>query len=147
LNQATEEEIDLDFQVSEEDWSKYKVEDNTVISFRINVAKIFRSKKTGETGYPIFGIAAKNLVSAIVPEELKGEPSGEPLKLPEDLDKELDFEPIDVKWQKYLTKEYVITLKPNVLKIFRTKKYNDRREPIYYISSGQPIFNVKKRKD
>lgn len=147
MNQTTEEEIELEFQVLEEDWSRYKAEDNTVIRFRVNVAKIFRSKETGETGYPTFGMATKNLVSAIVPEELKGEPSKEPLNLPEDIDKELDFDPIDVKIQKYLTEEYLITLKPNVLKIFRTKKYNDRREPIYYVSSGQPIFDVKKRKD
>ncbi len=145
MNQATEEEIDLDFQVLEEDWSKYKVEGNVMIRFRTNVAKIFRSRGVGGTGYPTFAIAANNIVSAIVPDELKGEPSKEPVKLPEDLDKELDFESIDVKWQKYATEGFIITLKPNVTKIFKTKKYNDRREPIYYVTSSQPIFDVKRR--
>lgn len=139
-----EPNIEMDFQVISEDWSRYRIEDKTLIRFRINVLKIFRSKKVGKTGYPAFAITSRNMVSAIVPDKLKGKPPKKPPKRPYDIDRELSLEPLDVKWQEYLTKDYKIRVKPTLVKIFRAKAFNDFGEPIYVTSTLQPIVDVKK---
>jgi len=137
------EEKEVDFDVIKEDWSRYRIEDGTILRLRINVIKIIRGKM-GDLGYPEFGIHTRNLISALVKDDLKGEPSKEPLKIPQDIEKELKFKVIEEKLQEYITRDgYKISVKPVLLKVFRTKKFNQFGEPIYVISS-HAIINVEK---
>ena len=77
----------MDFEVIKEPWTRYSLEDNTLLRVRTAVAKIYETKKLGDLGYPNVGMAYGLVLSTIVPDGLRGPESKEPLKLPEDIDK------------------------------------------------------------
>ena len=68
---------DLDYEVVREDWSKYKLEDGTILKARIVAAKISRGleedQKTiryTDDGEPWYNIRYNVVIVAEVPEEL-----------------------------------------------------------------------------
>jgi len=135
---------EVDFEVVSEPWSRYKLEDGTELRVRAAVLKIHQSLEIGDLGYPNFGVATHNVLSTMVPEELKRDQSKEPAKLPEDLDKELSFDVIEERWQEYRTKTgYTIRVRPTVTKVSRAKKYNQFREPLYF-ANIQVVVSIAK---
>jgi hypothetical protein len=138
---------ETDFTIVNEDWSRYLVEDGTLIRVRIVVAKILRTAESDPMGYPNFSITSSNLVSAIVPPRLKSEPSKVAWNAKKDLGKEMKFEPMQENWQEYHTTEgFKILVKPVVTKVIGYMKYNIFGEPIYSLPHIQNILNVEKIK-
>lgn len=147
MAQSVRDLVDTDFTIVNEDWSRYLVEDGTLIKVRIVVNKILHSVDRSPIGYPNFSIASNNLVSALVPPRLKKEPSKERFDPRKDMGQEMKFEAIQENWQEYHTTEgFKISVKPVVTKIVRYMKYNVFGEPIYNIPNVQNILNAERIK-
>jgi hypothetical protein len=137
--------IETDFAVLEEDYSRYQVQDGTVLRVKIVVRKILRTPVITPQGYPagVF-IDSLNSVAAIVPQHLKREPTREPWNPATDVGKEMKFDPMEEKWQAYMTTEgYKVLVKPIVTKVIKYEKYNDYGEPVY-ATTVQAVTNVEK---
>ena len=109
------------------------------------VKKIFRSAEITPEGLPVgLSFDSMNVVTAIVPPALKGPPSRESWDPRKDVGKEIKFEPLEEKWQEYVTNDgFKIMVKPIVVKVLKYDKRNIYGEPIY-AASVQTITNVEK---
>lgn len=137
--------IEMDFTVMTEDYSRYLVQDGTILKVKIVVKKIFRSAILTAQGYPAgIGMDSVNAVAAVVPPSLKSIPSTTPWNPAEDVGQEMKFESIEEKWQSYMTNEgFKILVKPVVTKVIKYDKYNAFGEPIYS-ANIQAITNIEK---
>jgi len=144
----SKQHIDLmesDFIVVKEDFSRYLVEDGTILRAKIVLRKVFRSPLTDATGYPTqMAFDSVNVVSAFVPQPLKRTPSDTPADHNVDKSKELKFTVMEEKYQEYLMADgFRVTIKPTMVKVFRYEKYNDFGEPVYSVNL-QAITNVER---
>jgi len=142
----TEEKTEVDFDVVSENWTRYKLSDGTILRVKVILPKIYM-RSMSDIGFPNFEGGGSNLLSAIVPAELKGASSQEKLT-PEDIKagEELGFSRLlEETWQEYkiLGQPWIVMIRPVVVKVIRTKKYNEFGEPVYW-ASIQHILNVKK---
>jgi hypothetical protein len=137
--------VEMDFAVMAEDYSRYLLQDGTTLKVKIVVRKIFRTAEITPQGYPAsLSIDSVNAVAAIVPPSLKGAPSKERFDPTKDVGEEIKFDPIEEKWQTYMTPEgYKILVKPVLTKVIKYKKYNQYGEPIYS-AVIQAITNIEK---
>lgn len=137
--------IECDFTVISEDYSRYLLQDETILKLKIVVKKIFRSAEMTPEGIPIgLNFDSVNVVAAIVPPSLKGLPSKEVWDPRRDVGKEIKFETQEEKLQEYLTHDgFKIMVKPVVVKVLKYDKRNIYGEPIY-AAHVQAIINVEK---
>ncbi len=137
--------IEMDFAVISEDYSRYTVQDGSILKVKIVVRKIHRSAEKNAQGYPdAFGIDSMNAIAAIVPPTLKRSPTVGPIDLRVEVGQEMKFDPQEEKWQEYITNEgYKVLVKPVVTKVIRYNKFNEYGEPIYS-ANVQAITNVEK---
>jgi hypothetical protein len=111
---------------------------------RVAVIDIYRSIQTSNTGYPELQYISHNLVSAIVPEKLRGIPSIQPVDIQNDIPEELRFEELEIKDQEYITPDgFKIIIKPVLQKIFKYNKFNGTGEPVYQVTMHS-IPNIEK---
>jgi hypothetical protein len=153
MNQDAETEVD--FEILQENWTKYRLlTDDAILRVRIGVMKILRTG-TSEVGTPNFGVAAQNLLSALVPETLLRKEGEAPVQSgpprPEDIKEgtDIDFELIGApKWQEYRTKDdWIVMIRPEVGKIVRLKGYlllgrTHMMEPVYW-ANVQSVYRIK----
>jgi hypothetical protein len=137
--------IEMDFEVLNENYSRYLVQDGTILKVKIVVKKILRTAEITPQGYPAgMGFDSANAVAAIVPPNLKRRPSKEPWNPNRDVGKEMKFEPQQEEWQSYMTTEgFKVLVKPVVTKVVRYDKFNQYSEPVY-AASVQAITNIEK---
>lgn len=137
--------IETDFAVLSEDYSRYLVQDGTILKVKVVVKKILRTATVSPQGYPVgVGIDAINAVAAIVPPGLKRPPSKESWDPKKDVGQEMKFETLEEKWQSYMTNEgFRVLVKPIVTKIIKYDKYTNFGEPVYS-TVIQSITNVEK---
>ncbi|MBC7113039.1 MAG: hypothetical protein H5T34_03325 [Candidatus Methanomethyliales bacterium] len=137
--------IECDFIVLSEDYSRYLLQDGTILKVKIVVKKIFRSAEITPEGYPTgLSFDSVNAVVAVVPLALKGPPSKEPWDPRRDVGKEIKFEPQEEKVQEYVTNDgFKIMVKPVVVKVLKYDKRNIYGEPIY-AATVQAITNVER---
>lgn len=108
----------VDFDVIEEDWNFYEVED----------------------GNPIYGLNTQKIFGVIPPKELMGPPS-EGSYTPEEavnsiVEEDLEFRVIKENWNEYKLKDGTkLNIKLVITTIARTDLYDQRGEPIYGIQS------------
>jgi hypothetical protein len=133
-----------DFAILKEDWSRYRINDGSIMKVRVAVIDIYRSIQTSNTGYPELQYISQNLVSAIVPEKLRGIPSIQPVDTQNDIPEELRFEELEIKDQEYITPDgFKIIIKPVLQKIFKYNKFNGTGEPVYQ-ATMHSIPNIEK---
>jgi len=142
----TEEKTEVDFDIISENWTRYKLSDQTILRIKVMLPKIFLTGMS-EFGLPNFEGGGSNLLSAIVPAKLKGPPDGGKLT-PEDVKagEELNFSRLEKEtWQEYKIRDqpWIIMIQPVLVKVIRTKKYNQFGEPAYW-ASVQHILNIRK---
>ncbi|MDA2918595.1 hypothetical protein MYX76_03705 [Desulfobacterota bacterium AH_259_B03_O07] len=66
------EALNLNFEVNKEGWNEYTTDDGSVVKVKLVVTKILRVEdQYSQDGDPIYMIQSGNVVTAIVPEELK----------------------------------------------------------------------------
>ncbi len=64
-------EDDVDFSTVSDEWQKYKLEDNTVLSLKLVPVKISRTSLFDPNGEPIYNINHQMLLKASLPDELR----------------------------------------------------------------------------
>jgi hypothetical protein len=139
--------IKWDFAVLKEDWSRYRINDGSIMKIRVSVTDIYRSVQTSNTGYPELQYFSQNLVSTIVSERSRGIPSIQPVDMQNDIPEELQFEELEIKEQEYITPDgFKIKVKPVLQKVFKYNKFNGAGEPIYQ-ASVHSIPNIEKIKN
>ena len=139
---------DVDFEVLKEDFSRYTLEDGTIIKAKVAVRKIIFNEQRSVEGYPLnINHEGLNVITTIVPHHLRKSPSSpndQTINPQIDKGSEVPFETLETKTQEYVTKNgFKFTLKPFVVKIFKYEKYNQLGEPIYTVTM-QAITNIHK---
>lgn len=145
---ATIDAKEVDFHVVSEDFSRYSLKDRTLLKAKVVVKKIIASPEKTPEGYPTsLALDTVNVISAMVDQSERREPSKEPFNFQVDKGEEVEFEEFGKpEIQKYMTNEgYTVTVKPVVTKILKYKKYNNYGEPVYY-ANIQAITNIEKNK-
>lgn len=124
---------EVDFCVIKEDYSRYLLDDGTLIKVKIVVRKIFTSPVITPEGYPTDTVfAADNAVTALVPANLKRPTSTEPYNPATDKGSEINFTEQKINTQEYQTDNGLrVTIRPVLTKVFRYDKYNQFGEPVY----------------
>ncbi len=136
--------IKWDFVILKEDWSRYRIDDGSIMKIRVAVIEIYRSIQTSNTGYPELQYFSQNLISVIVPEKLRGIPSTQPIDTQNDIPEELRFEELEIKDQEYITPDgFKIIIKPVLQKIFKYNTFNGTGEPVYQ-ATIHSIPNIEK---
>ncbi len=137
----------IEFAVKDEPWTKYKLEDGTLLFGRLTILKVYRSNDYDATGQPIYGWSSQNLVSTICPTTLRGTPTLPP---PTTLDPStmnttyVDIERVGPeKWNVYeLTDGSVLRAKLEITGVLRTDKFAPDGEPLYIVNN-QMIQRIK----
>ena len=113
---------EVDFIVREEDYSRFLLNDGTIIKAKIVLKKLLFSNATTPEGYPRqTNFDTVNAISAIVQEANKRVPSTEPFN-PQQKGEEIKFQDQDVKTQEYMTSNgFRVTIKPVLSKVFKYK--------------------------
>ena len=143
---AAQSQVDLtkanaiEFAVKDEPWTKYKLEDGTLMFGRLIIFKIFRGNDYDPTGAPIYAWSSQNLFTTICPRSLRGTPT---VPTPTSLDPNtmntthVDFEQLgSERWNVYeLSDGSVLRAKLEVTGILRTDKYGPDGDPLYIVNS------------
>jgi len=140
---------EVDFDIVREDWTRYRLEDGTILRVRIALVKLVPTGMS-ELGTPDIGVLSQNILSTVVPKELlkrggqtkPGRISAQDIKEGKDLGFELMGLP---QWQEYKTRDgWLVMVKPEIGRVVRLSYYNDVGEPVYWAGNIQPVFRVKK---
>lgn len=136
---------EVDFCVIKEDYSRFVLDDETVIKAKVVIRKIFVSPINTPEGYPTqTAFDGTNVVVARVPMSLRRTPSKEPLNLQVDKGEEIRHLKEDIHEQEYITDNHFrITVRPVLTKVFRYDKYDIFGDPVYNVSLQQ-ITNIEK---
>lgn len=138
---------EIDFRVAKEEYTRYLLEDRTLLKVKTPVAKMLESDEVDSTGYPIIAVSTVNIVCAIVPEHLKKQPAVTRIDPSVDRPAEIDFSTPEEVWQEYHTKDgFRVLLRPVVTKVHKYEKYNEFGEPIYSVGNIQQIIDIKRIK-
>ncbi len=63
---------EINFQVEQDDWHIYKLEDGTIVKLKVLVTKIIRTEKWNPNlNDPIYSVSSSIVIETIVPENLK----------------------------------------------------------------------------
>jgi len=123
----------LDFEVINEPWSLYALEDDSVIKLKLVLVKVLPGFETGKRNY---AINTTSVVGILTPKTLKKAPT-----IPSEgrykVEKEdIPFKPIEEKWGEYKLEDgHILKIKPAVTSIDKTKDYDPHGEPIYIVKS------------
>lgn len=139
----------LSFEILKEEWNYYELEDGTLLSVKTVLINVFK-EGVDEKGRPIYSFSWTNIIGAVSPPQLRGPPSRKrytPEELEDSIDKEeLKFTPLKEGWSEYRLEDKTrLFIKPILVEVSRTKKYDSRGTPIY-ITNIQPIVKVKLRR-
>jgi len=137
----------VDFDVVKEDWSLYRLEDDTCLKSKFILGGVLKEHGTeGE-----YAINSHTFTVAIVPKNLWGPPETQKFakqELRDSVEKEdMKFTSLTPDmWNVYRLKDgYTISVKLELTMVSRTTKHNEKGERIY-IFNIQPIIKGKKTK-
>ena len=123
---------ELDFEIIKEPWNKYKLEDGSILRIKNPILKFFLTDKLDNLGQPVYRVGGLNLISVMVPDELRGTPTPDQTINPSDIISEMKFEILSEDWCEYKLEDGTISKSKIVmLKIVKTNKFNLGGEPIY----------------
>ncbi|UJG41512.1 MAG: hypothetical protein K9W45_03375 [Candidatus Heimdallarchaeum aukensis] len=129
-------EEDLDFEIQQLNFSRYEVEDGTILRILNIPTKIFRLADYDKQGFPEYLVQHKNIVSALVPQELRGEASHEIFNLKKDRVDIIEFIPLEEPFNEFkLGDGTLLRIRLIVNQVFKSEKRNYLGEPIYVIDS------------
>jgi hypothetical protein len=142
---SSAELTEVDFSVIKEDYSRFILDDGTIIKAKIVVRKIFTSIQISPEGYPMqTAFDVIHIAVAKVPEKLKKEPSPQPVISQNEIGEEIGSIKEEIIEQQYDTENgFRITIKPILTKVFRYDKYDMFGDPMYNVSLQQ-ITNIDK---
>jgi hypothetical protein len=132
----------VDFEIADEGWNLYEVEDGTRLRARVVLKTVIKF----EDGRYLFGVEQITGI-AFLPEKLRGPPSTQKYS-PEELSKNIEIEDLEFKtlkenWNVYrLSDGLTVSIKCAVTQINRTRLFNELGEPIYTVNITS-LFKVK----
>lgn len=138
---------EIDFRVVREEYTRYLLEDRTLLKVKIPVVKMVESDAVDATGYPFIAVSTLNIVCAIVPDHLKKQSTVTRIDPSVDRPVEIDFSTAEEVWQEYHTRDgFRVLIRPVVTKVHKYEKYNEFGEPIYSVGNVQQIIDIKRMK-
>ncbi len=137
----------VEFNVKEEPWVKYKLEDGGSLFGRLILMKVYRSNDYDDAGQPIYGLTSQNAFVTISATALKGAPTNPP---PTNVNPSnsnvtsVDFERVGAeKWSVYeLADGSLLRAKLEITGVLRTDKFGPDGEPLYIVNN-QMIQRMK----
>ncbi len=129
-----------DFKTMKEDWNEYKLEDGTTIKIKTILIKLINQPNG-------FGINSTNAIGVFVPSDIVGTPS-KTIYSPQELEqsivkKDLKFDIVKEDWNVYQLKDgSKLSIKPVLVAVSRTNKYDPNGEPLYQIQAQQMIKKI-----
>jgi len=133
----------VDFDIVNEDWNLYELEDHSLLKIKFVLINVIREKvaRSGPTAIGLgYGLQSTNVVGVIPSPEVIGKPST-PEKKPEvPILEELKFKAIKEDWNEYKLKDGTVISAKNVLvKVAPPRQYDSQGIPIYGISTDTVI--------
>jgi hypothetical protein len=133
------ESKDINFDVVNEEWNIYKLEDNTLLKIKIILLRIIQ-EGSDPRGNPVAGTLVNTVVAPIPPEGLRHLKAITPIF-------DLKYEIIKETWNEYNTEDgFVIKIKPNISQIDRLDKIDPRGDPLYGMSMQPSIKRMPRGK-
>jgi hypothetical protein len=134
----------VEFVVKNEPWTKYKLDDKTLLFARFVLAKVYRTGEYDAANQPIYAWSSQNLLTTIAPKELKGAPSNPPPMSVNVADYNVtavDFEQAgNEQWNVYELKDgTLLRIKLEVGTIFRTEKFTADGDPFYIVNTSNAV--------
>jgi hypothetical protein len=141
----------VDFKVEGEYWQYYDLSDGSKLKLKLVLTQVLRSRdQVNELGEPIYSWNAPTFLSIVsCPSSLRSQPTNTPVtpdRIADSIDVEVEFEKASKndEWNVYaLTDGTTLQLKPKVKGIARTKLKGQAGEPIYTVTTGNPVYKVK----
>jgi hypothetical protein len=142
---STPEKLDfLEYEVIEEPWNVYKLEDDSTIRVKIVVSGILKDDKG-------LVIQAREVYSVIPNPEYMGVPSP-PLKPKEKMDEYLEAEDLKIiektdYWNKYSipSEKLTVSVRGEVVLVSRTSRHDEKGIPVYMVNVQLLFKPVKQR--
>jgi hypothetical protein len=142
LTESSPYMMEVDFHVFKEDWSRFRLDDDTLLKVRLPVRKIFET--IVPQGYPVFSVDTITVITTIALDSSKREPSKQPWNPKVDVPEDIGFTILEEAWQEYRTFDnFKVLVKPVLVKVYKYNRYNIYGEPIYN-ASIQAIINGEK---
>ena len=124
----------VDFETVGEPWNFYKLENGSLIRFKLVLVKVMPDKNVPKN----YSLNTANVVGVQSPRELRGAPTPPPTEgTYSDFEKkDLDSEVIKESWNEYKLKDgTILKIKPAITAINKTKSFDSYGEPIYVVHS------------
>ncbi|OKY77289.1 MAG: hypothetical protein BTN85_1937 [Candidatus Methanohalarchaeum thermophilum] len=132
-----------DFEVNEEFWNEYILEDGTKLKHKIILCKVL-IPGIKEEGDLVVGTGTKRATTVFAPEEMKGEPRNSPIP-PDEVEENIVDDDVGIKeknekWNSYklkgeLVEGIEINVKPAIAQILKTDLIDPVGEPVYKVNS------------
>lgn len=140
-----------EFDVVKEYWNKYRIEDGTILLFKTVLIIVRTPKGVLFTKGAQAQMSTQDCVGVIPTPELYGTPDTHVYHLDE-LERsvtkpDLKFTTIREDWNEYYFSggDLILSLKPAIISIDLTSKFNNGGEPVYFVRA-QPLVKVRTRK-
>ncbi len=152
LNMPKESEFEYhEFDVVKEYWNKYRIEDGTILRFKTVLVIVRTPKGVLFTQGAPAQMLTHDVAGVIPAPELYGTPDTHIYHLDE-LERsvakpDLKFDTISEDWNEYYFSgtDLTMSLKPAIISIDLTSKFNNGGEPIYFVRA-QPLVKVRARR-
>lgn len=109
--------------------------------------KVVGANETDNVGKPVYHVQTHNVIGIMVPDNLMGTPAKREYTPKELFDSivagDMKFEIIEESWNEYRLKDGItLKIKPTLVKVSRTDKFDRKGEPIYLVNS-EPLIKGK----
>ncbi len=140
--------IEVDFDVVKENWNKYQLPQGIVMRTRSPLIKIFKAKGGNKLDQGTYLTAGSSVFDVLCPLDVKGTPSEDTSVKPEDIvEDDVDFKVISEDWSEYLLlpDNLILKTKPVIVKVSKTRKFNQFGDPIFSVQSNLAIKITEKK--
>lgn len=131
----------VDFDIIDEPWLKYQLQDNTVLKTRYLLTRLYKKMQDGKATYNFDG---QTMTIALVPSDLIG-PKDNARYSPQELSNsvirdEVNYKTISEDWNEYYAYDGAkVRLKMTVTGVKKTSKFDNNGEPIYLVENNAMV--------
>lgn len=134
----------VEFIVKSEPWTKYKLDDRTLLFVRFVMTKVYRTGAYDAANQPIYAWSSQNILTTIAQKEGRGTPSN-PIPTSANVADynvaAVDFERVgNEQWNVYELKDgTLLRIKLEVGSVFRTDKFTADGDPFYIVNTSNAV--------
>lgn len=141
-------EVPIDFHVNNEAWSRYKLDDGTILMLRQVITKAFEIPDPPAGSETRYHTSASLVITTVCPTELRGMPTRPPpdLSHPDQVKaKSISFKAENEPWNCYELSDGTILMHKMVLdSVRRTEFFSEDGDPVYLLNWSQRGFRLEK---